>query len=107
MLEPVDENKWTDLTGLTDEIICEYRVCFIVSRVSWTRVTAPNMFASKFSFETLKRVFFISFFFFSNDVITFLYKSTLIIIVENNSAFNIFLIRIIIWSFLNNYLIFF
>lgn len=34
MLEPVDENKWTDLTGLTDEIICEYRVCFIVSRVS-------------------------------------------------------------------------
>lgn len=106
MLEPVDENKWTDLTGLTDEIICEYRVCFIVSRVSWTRVITPNMFASKFSLK-LWNVYFLFLFFFSNDVITFLYKSALIIIVENNSAFNIFLIRIIIWSFLNNYLIFF
>lgn len=62
MLEPVDENKWTDLTGLTDEIICEYRVYFIVSRVSWTRVITPNMFASKFSLNFETCIFFISFF---------------------------------------------
>lgn len=99
MFEPVDENKWTDLTGLTDEIICEYRVCFIVLE-SRELALAPNMFAS-FIFFKLWNVYFLFFYFF--PIITFLYKSivlTLINIVENNSCFNIFLIRIIISSYI-------
>lgn len=50
MFEPIDENKWTDLTGLTDEIICEYRVCLIVLESRELALT-PNMFAS-FFFKT-------------------------------------------------------
>lgn len=99
MFEPVDENKWTDLTGLTDEIICEYRVCFIVLESRELALT-PNMFAS-FIFFKLWNVYFLFFYFF--PIITFLYKSivlTLINIVENNSCFNIFLIRIIISSYI-------